>query len=99
MDVDIFLNEYEYLPFFPGAKSNSDYIYAWYDSQGTHQGIKALGFRHRSPNKEADRLGLHKGGLSRRGVPPHYRPVDNSKRRGLKALRKSQKRKTFRNAD
>lgn len=67
-----------------------------YCSQGSAIGIKSLGFRSLSPNKEADELELHKDGFSRRGVPPCFRPVDNAKKRGLKALPKSQKRVSVR---
>lgn len=88
-----FEEELEKLKNFPGTHNH---IFKWYETQGSIQGIKALGFRSRSPNKEADMLGLHKDGRSCRGVPPCFRPVDNSKRRGLKALPKRQKRVSIR---
>jgi hypothetical protein len=71
-------------------------VFDWNDSQGSTYGIKSLGFRTSSPNKEADDLGLHKDGRSCRGVNPAFRPVDNSKRRGIKALPKRLKRLSIR---
>ena len=65
-------------------------------NQGVSQGIKSLAFQYKNPNKVADELGLHKDGRSRRGVPPCCRPVDNSKRNGLKGIPKRLKRKSIR---
>jgi len=95
MEVSKFISEFEYLSSFPGIKASST-IYAWYETQGSNYGIRALGFRHGNPNGESDELGLNKDGRSCRGVPPSHRPVDNSKRHGLKSLRKSQKRLSIR---
>lgn len=92
MNVQEFLEVFEYLSSFPIGKSNRT-IYEWWDSQGSNVGIKALGFQCGCPNGESDELGLNKDGRSRRGVPPCFRPVDNSKRRGLKALPRRNKRK------
>jgi hypothetical protein len=64
--------------------------------QGSIQGIRALGFRWKYPNYAADELGLNKDGRSCRGVRPGFRPVDNSKKRGIKAVPKSQKRFSIR---
>lgn len=85
--------ELEDLKIFRGVRNN---IFKWSESQGSCYGIKALGFRSRCPNAEADALNLHKDGRSCRGAPPWFRPVDNSKRRGLKALPKRQKRVSIR---
>jgi hypothetical protein len=60
--------------------------------QGSIFGIKALGFRTRKPNVEADLLGLNKDGRAQRGVPRGHRPVDNSKRRGRKAMKKKHRK-------
>lgn len=64
--------------------------------QGSTYGIKSLGFYFRNPNKEADRMNLHKYGFSRRGTPTGIRPVSNSKRRGLKAMHKKYRRESIR---
>lgn len=85
--------ELELLAHIPGTKNK---VYKWYESQGSSYGTKGLGFRSKSPNKEADELGLHKDGYSGRGVDPAFRPVDNSKRRGIKALPKRLKRLSIR---
>lgn len=77
-------------------KGVRNHIYLWYESQGSTFGIRALGFRTKSPDKEADMLGLRKDGWARRGCPPSLRLVDNSKRRGLKALPKRLKRVSIR---
>jgi hypothetical protein len=73
-----------------------DKVFAWDDPQGATYGIRALGFRSASPNKEADELGLNKDGRSCRGVPYWCRPVDNSKRRGMKSLPKRGRRSSIR---
>lgn len=83
----------EYLRHIQGVHNN---VFKWCDSQGSTYGIKSLGFRTSSPNKEADELGLHKDGRSCRGVPSCFRPVDNSKRKGIKALPKRLKRLSIR---
>jgi len=88
-----FEEDLETLASFRGIRNN---VFKWFESQGSEQGIRALGFRSRSPNKEADELGLRKDGFSRRGVQPCFRLVDNAKKRGLKALPKRIKRKSIR---
>lgn len=92
-------DDFDYsLGYVPRVKSR-EAIFNWSESQGSTFGIKALGFRCSSPNKEADELGLHKDGRSRRGVLPCFRPVDNSKKRGLKALPKRLKRLSVRKVE
>jgi hypothetical protein len=86
-------NELEFLAHIPGTKNK---VYKWYENQGSSYGIKGLGFRSKSPNKEADELGLRKDGFSGRGTHPSFRLVDNSKRRGIKALPKRLKRLSIR---
>ena len=95
MRVQDFLENYENLSSFPGIK-NKPGVFAWFESQGSNIGIRALGFRCGSPNKEADELNLNKDGRSRRGTPTCVRPVSNAKRRGLKGLPKSQIRLSIR---
>lgn len=95
MNTQEFYESFESISQFPGIKANST-VFAWHDTQGSAKGTKALGFRCGCPNAEADELGLNKDGWSGRGVPPCLRPVDNAKRRGLKALPKSRKRLSVR---
>lgn len=91
--------DYEYYEYEEGQaiQGSKDKLFGWSESQGSTYGIKSLGFRTHSPNKEADELGLHKDGRSGRGVPPCFRPVDNSKKRGLKGIPKRLKRLSIRN--
>lgn len=90
---------YDYLDEGKAIQGSEDKLFGWADSQGSTYGIKSLGFRTHSPNKEADELGLHKDGRSRRGVPPCLRHVDNSKKRGMKAIPKRLKRLSIRNTN
>lgn len=85
----MFKEDLETLAHIPGTKNK---LYKWYENQGSSYGIKGLGFRTKNPNKEADELSLHKDGWSRKGTHPAFRPVDNSKKRGIKALPKRLKR-------
>lgn len=99
MDVNEFLEIFESLPSFPGIKANNT-VYKWWDNQGSVSGIKVLGFRCGCPNGELDILGARvesrKDGISRRGSPPCVREVQNAKKRGIKAIKKSQKRRSIR---
>lgn len=97
MDYEYY--EYDYLEEGQVIQGSKDKLFGWSDSQGSTYGIKSLGFRSNNPNKEADELGLHKDGRSRRGVPPCLRYVDNSKKRGMKAIPKRLKRLSIRNTN
>lgn len=92
MDWEEWEEELSSLPYL-GVKNK---CFSWDESQGSVHGIKALGFRAKDPNKEADEIYPHKDGRSRRGVPSAFRDVDNSKRNSRKALRKRVKRLSIR---
>ena len=75
---------------FDTHETDEDNLY--YCPQGSIRGIKAIGFRTKNINREADALGLHKDGRSCKGTPPCFRPCDNSKRRGIKRLKKEHRK-------